>query len=629
MRSDSSDEEMPDASPDIADIQLQIELDAENLHKRMQQEGSGDLLSSSASADCLHDQEDEEDDNVSELEAIMEGIDFDDHGHTLQSIFTIPGHDAIGPPEWGNDLTARIRQEQHNAKVQATCNTSASVDGSVLNEQPPTGPANHILIPVTQTTFMKIYDGMQNARSTKRSLYPESPFENDVMQFVQNNSCSWLDRNLYKITEIEDITFIRRVTKPAPRGQHFLIGILRPEYQSRWRMLNPISGIASTSDSRTEWVTLDDPTPRRSPPAISDLPFNQQDKELRQPNDMNQLPCQVSMDVDSVLILSDKIPLCQPIEIRAIPAKADTVQYSNKLYMAAGSKKERVLLSKIPNFRLGRAGRVTTNMFFPGLYDPSLKGFGSAYLSQSERKMVWDDLVLPAVNFSFPSGIDNLFLESFDFEMDRHAEQGNRDGQSARAGTLPSDILPKLVQKMRHLVSETTEPALQRLQGFKFLLSFQGFKLFSFTPYDDFTHAEKPWFDGLKLSDSYIRQAMFYKAYLKGLRRVTQGCLNPNWLDFNGLLQDGIRRFERLAAWDESQCSEDDFLDGLPGDQADRRMNPNRKREGPSLRLIPNLTELCDGEGCLSCQVFLDTAAEVGCAGKVTVWDHHRCFQVV
>lgn len=96
---------------------------------------------------------------------------------------------------------------------------------------------------------------------------------------------------------------------------------------------------------------------------------------------------------------------------------------------------------------------------------------------------------------------------------------------------MPSHKLNDFVVEMRRRLSGDISPELHPYRKFKFLLSLQGFKAFSFTSYDDLTQFEYPWFQTLGLGLSELHPAMLYKGYLKGIRRITRDIFAPNWLE--------------------------------------------------------------------------------------------------
>jgi hypothetical protein len=195
---------------------------------------------------------------------------------------------------------------------------------------------------------------------------------------------------------------------------------------------------------------------------------------------------------------------------------------------------------------------------------------------------------------------------------------------------MSSSQLPHFVTAIRNKLSNCEESALHPYRNFKFLLSLQGFKSFSFTRFDDLTQSEMPWFEGLGLDALALRPLMLFKGYLKGIRRVTTDVLSPDWLDFNGTLQQGIAVFQRLLEseeWSDADGSYEPPV--LPGDSKDAELHQDRRRDGPSLQLAPDMSQLCNGGDCDTCGVWVDVAAELGCAGKVTVWNHSHCFDVM
>lgn len=195
---------------------------------------------------------------------------------------------------------------------------------------------------------------------------------------------------------------------------------------------------------------------------------------------------------------------------------------------------------------------------------------------------------------------------------------------------MPSGKMEKFVRNIRDRLLETTQEALFPYRNFKFILSLAGFKLQSFTRYDDLSHFESPWFNNLNLGLTELRPAMLLKGYTRGIRAVTKDIFAPNWLDFNGILQQGIARLERLARWEATpEGGEPPESPALDGDDADAKCHPTRRRDGPSLQIVPDLSSFCDGRGCNTCGVWVDVAAEIGCSGKVTVWNHSHCFDVV
>jgi hypothetical protein len=340
------------------------------------------------------------------------------------------------------------------------------------------------------------------------------------------------------------------------------------------------------------------------------------------------------MDVDSILLLSHRLPLCASLDIPTVPSANDTLRYSNKLCLPAGPRNTRTLLSRIPNFNLGRADRLSVNMFFPQAYDPNFKGMGSSQIPRDIMEKLWDGVIQPAILSAFPQGAQNYLPESGRYETDRQNETGGAARRSWRSISLPSDKLDHFVAAIASLLETSADAELAPYKSFQFLLNFQGFKSFSFTHYDDLTQSELRWFEGLSLSTTELRPLMFYKAYLKGLRRATKDILLPTWLDFNQLLQQGIKRVRRLAEW---EAHHDDQGDGgeileqetLGGDDIDAALHQDRMRRGPSLQIVPSYSSICQQAGCEACGVWVDVAVEIGCAGKVTVWNHSDCFDIV
>lgn len=231
---------------------------------------------------------------------------------------------------------------------------------------------------------------MQRSRTAfGGGLYPEPAFSTDIFQYMLTNACPWLDWNLGRIAQNGNVELSPCVTRLTPEGEHILLTLMRPEYHSRWRMLNPGSGSNTVKDAPSHGATLDESTPRCNTESPIQSLGASSPAQIESPpaNDKNQLPCQVSMDVDSVIINSDMLPMSQPIEVRAIPVKADSLQYSNKLYMKAGPTGDRVLLSKMPDCRFGRAGRfVVVNIFFPGFKTPQSMAFPRRIFLKSKRR---------------------------------------------------------------------------------------------------------------------------------------------------------------------------------------------------------------------------------------------------
>ncbi|KAJ9093373.1 hypothetical protein QFC21_006403 [Naganishia friedmannii] len=582
---------------------------------------------------CVGDgSDDEEDEGIEEhdIEELMAGNEqYSQQGHPDQ-IMRVPGRDLILVPEWGDELTARYIQEQRNALAQLEAVNG--VPPTSLNAEPPTGPEGYIMIPAHLGQVLAIHDAMKDSQlAAHHHEYPEPAFEMDIQQFILTLACPWIDRNLHLLSERPGLS--RRITQPVALGSHFLVALMRPDIKTKWlpRRPRPTStthGDEPSSDSEEDWTTLDSPTPAHTPrPAVVDAlgPV-----VLPGPDLQNVLPCEVSSDVDSVIILSDRLPLCTSLEVPSIPSRNDTQRYSNKICMLAGSGRTRTQLSRIPNFRLGRAGRLTVNVFFPEAYDPHFKGMGSSQIDTDTLLIIWDRVIQPAILSVFPDGAYNSMPQSGQYEADRQGEIGGAARPSWRTTTLPSDKVAEFVQAMRERLERLEEPELAQFKVSKFLLSLQGFKSFSFTRFDDLAQSEYGWFAGLGFTDNEVAPLMLFKGYLKGLRRVTKDLLIPDWLDFNDILQQGIARARRLATWENRE--EDVAVNeasSLDGDELDGLLHGHRRREGPSLQIKPGMKALCNGLGCDTCSIWVDVAAELGCPGKVTVWNHSHCFDVV
>jgi hypothetical protein len=173
---------------------------------------------------------------------------------------------------------------------------------------------------------------------------------------------------------------------------------------------------------------------------------------------------------------------------------------------------------------------------------------------------------------------------------------------------------------MRRLLQASEDPTWAPYRSFRLLISLQGFKSYSFTRYDDLTQMDIQWFDSLKLGDSKKRHMMMLKGYLRGLKKVTRDALAPFCLDFNDMLQQSIAALRRQAEWQACEEDRSDFQESsLPGDNIDRLRYPHRRRDGKSMQIVRGMSKLCIGDGCTSCEVFVDVAAELGSADKVTV----------
>ncbi|KAJ9095042.1 hypothetical protein QFC19_007722 [Naganishia cerealis] len=385
-------------------------------------------------------------------------------------------------------------------------------------------------------------------------------------------------------------------------------------------------------DTASAWVTLDrDVPPRRpSPLPVSKSVQEEEEEPLPELDEDNTLLCNVASDVDSILVLCHRLPLCVTLEIPSVPSRRETMQYTNKLCLPVGPGKKRTLLSRIPNFRLGRAGRLTVNMFFPDALDPTHQGFGSSHIEATSMRILWDSVTQPAIVSAFPKGAENSLPESGEYERDRQNETGGYARPSGRSTSMRSDKLEHFVAAIRSLLETSTDPALESYRHFKFLQSLQGYKSFSYTSFEDLTQSEAHWFNDLDLTDIELSPMMLYKGYLKGTRRVTRDVFVPDWLRFNALLQQGIERVRRLRARENHDDPLHDFqVELLSGDDLDRMLLADRRREGPSLQLSPDISRLCDGGPCTTCNIWVDIAVEIGCVGKVNVWNHNRCFDIV
>jgi hypothetical protein len=165
---------------------------------------------------------------------------------------------------------------------------------------------------------------------------------------------------------------------------------------------------------------------------------------------------------------------------------------------------------------------------------------------------------------------------------------------------------------------------------------------------------EMPWFARLGLSELDLKTLMVYKSYLRGLRRVTKEFFTDDIFSFDDWLRDGTLLMQRLRNHYDEVSTQDQEQDSdsappdptgastsnhsrqgeaLPtpyaGDDGYEDVRPTRKRKGPSLQLDIDLSSLCDGEECKTCGVWVDVAAEVGSQGKVTVWNHSNCLDIV
>jgi hypothetical protein len=615
--------------------QAEIEAAAETYRSRLRSGGRPPSIPSEPQdvQDDEHD-EDYEDQGIEEqdLEELMEG------NQTLPpapvnnapapivedgDILTAVGRDPILPPEWGDDLTARIIQEQRNlvARLEAV----GGIRPTILVGEPPTGLPEHIMIPATLSQFLDIHDTTVLSQDiSQRATYPDPAFDIDVQQYLCTGGCPWLDRNLYRFSA--RLNLRRTIREPAPLGYHFLVVLMRPDIKTRWlqrRPLPPDDGPGTERDTPDSWVTLDHEIPARPSQDTGE-------RILPQPDADNVLACEVSLDVDSVIVISDLLPLCSTLAIPSIPARQDTISYSNRLCLKAGPKHARTLISKIPNFNLGRAGRLSVNIVFPDAFDPTFKGMGSSQIADDILGICWDHALQPAINSVFCDGAYNSLPQSGQYEADRQAEIGGRARRAGRSFDMPSSKVEKFVLNLRRLLSATTEEALFPFRNFKFILSLAGFKLQSFTQYNDLVSFEFPWFDNLDLSLTELRPAMFLKAYVKGIRAVTQDIFSPDWLDFNAMLQQGVARLQRLATWTATPEGEDPpDLPILDGDEEDQKVHPTRRREGPSLQMTPDLSKLCDIEGCDTCGVWVDVAAEIGCSGMTTLWNHSHLFDIM
>jgi hypothetical protein len=578
-------------------------------------------------------EEEDEDDGIEEenLQQIMDAHeDLAAPPSSSTGLFIMPGRDPIGPPEWGDDLTARYLQEQRNA-----CAEGRAVNGppeDILIAEPPTGPPGHIIIPAKLEHALAIYDALvASTRPINRHLYPEPAFQSEIQQYVLTMQSPWLDRNLYRI----DIVLKRQIIRPADFGTHFLIALMRPDEKARWarkapRRVEPTAdGPVDTSD---DGATLDIPTPPRlnlTPEPGSEAALS--NNELPQPDVDNVLPCELTTDVDSLIVLADRLPLLAGLKVPSMPSPKDTVMYSNKLCLPAGPSKCRTLLSKIPNFRLGTSSEsLTVNMFFPDAFDPDTQGMGSCHISEPVMEALWDEIIQPAVSKAFSAGAANSMPQSKQYERDRQAEVGGRIRPSCRSTRIPSDQISTLVNEMTARLTSCDNPLLASYKSFKFLISLAGYKSYSLIRYDDLTQAEYQWCQELGLGGTELNSMMLLKGYLKGLRRVTKDYLSSNWMDFNEALQQGVARIRRQRDWEQWPNEEQEYPEEeLLGDDQDRLAHPHRRREGPSFQLKPSMGNLCKEDGCTTCGVWIDVAMELGCSGKVTVWNHSHCFDIM
>jgi hypothetical protein len=478
---------------------------------------------------------------------------------------------------------------------------------------------------------LAIYDEMVSSTNlTHRHIYPEPAFESDIQQYILTMQSPWLDRNLYRL----DVGLRREVLRPADLGTHFLIALMRPDVKTRWSRKQPqtveMSGDVPV-DTQEHWATLDLPTPPRAvPPLFAEGDGLAHIAALPQPDEENVLPCELSSDVDSLIILADRLPLLAGLKVPSMPSPSDTVMYSNRLCLPAGPRKCRTLLSKIPNFRLGTSDSLTVNMFFPDAFNPEFQGMGSSHISEPVMEVLWDKVIQPAVSKSFSAGATNSMPQSKQYEVDRQAEVGGRMRPSCRTTRIPSDQMSTLVDQLEEHLNACDDPLLALYKNFKFLLSLAGFKSYSLIRFDDLTQAEYTWCQELGMGGPEMRPLMLLKGYLKGLRRVTKDFLSGDWMDFNEALQQGVARLRRHRDWEQWPNEGQEYQEEeLLGDDSDALAHPNRRREGPSFQLKPSMGGLCREGDCTTCGVWLDVAMELGCPGKVTVWNHSHCFDVV
>lgn len=135
-------------------------------------------------------------------------------------------------------------------------------------------------------------------------------------------------------------------------------------------------------------------------------------KLIHKPDSDKLLSCEVSSDVDSIIVLSDLLPLCPTLAIPSIPSRQDTITHSNGLCLDAGPKKARTLISRIPNFNLGSVGRLSVNFLFPDAYDPAFKGIGSSQVEDALLGLFWDHALQPAINSVFSDKAYNSLPQS-------------------------------------------------------------------------------------------------------------------------------------------------------------------------------------------------------------------------
>ncbi|KAJ9117423.1 hypothetical protein QFC22_004273 [Naganishia vaughanmartiniae] len=568
---------------------------------------------------------DEEEDEGIEAEELEQLIAANETRQTSQvdsgQILTIPARDPVTIPEWGDELTKRYVQEQLNSRAME--DTVAGLSPNYQVNEPPSGAPGYFMIPATLEQFLAVHDEMILSQGgSHRETYPEPAFNIDITQYMLTSACPWLDRNLHRMSA--RLGLKREILHPATLGTHFLIGLMRPDIKTKWRQRKPnptVFPVHHLVDTPELWATLDEDVPPRREPSSQTLP---------EPNSDNVLPCELSSDVDSIILLCDQLPISLNLDIPSMPSWDETIKYSNKLCLPAGPRRTRTLLSKIPNFRLGRAGRLSVNMFFPDAFDPTFAGMGSSEINPDIMEMLWDLVIQPAILGVFPRGAHNSLPQSGQYESDRQSEIGGRSRPSWRSTSLASGQLSQFVVLIRQRLDACTEPTLQTYRSFKFLISLQGFKSFSFTRFDDLNQSEMRWAQDEGFCPTEIKPAMMLKGYLKGLRKATADHLVADWLDFNDTLQQGVARIRRLTQWNTQADEDASFeVEDMEGDDQDLLVHPNRRRAGPSLQLVPDMSRVCVGGDCHTCGVWVDVAVEIGCAGKVTVWNHSHCFDAI
>jgi hypothetical protein len=323
----------------------------------------------------------------------------------------VPGRDPVAVPEWGDQLTARYIQEQNNAV--AKDQSLSGVAPALRYDQPPTAPEGHFSDSrdIGPTLVHIQRDETLTARHPSKKL-SGGRLEQGDYAVCAHDGLPLARPQLHRLRT--GAALIRTVEHAAFIGTHFLIALMRPDTGTRWRQRRPLAVCGpqeAAVDNVDKWVTLDRDVPSRPPTPINIE--TQEPEGITQQDTDNVLPCEVSLDVDSVLVLCDSLPLSVTLEV---PFPKNAIMYSNKLCLPAGPARNPILLSRIPNFKLGRGGRLSVHVFFPDAYDPDFKGMGSSRIDDSVLRLLWDTAIQPAIIAVFPDGAYNSLPLSQQYE---------------------------------------------------------------------------------------------------------------------------------------------------------------------------------------------------------------------